>query len=67
MYERINYVSYVICFGFMPRDLYFNHWYVTNPGVFVWPHFPQNSPSSGASQSVYMRKENQGSLATSLH
>ena len=29
--------------------------------------FHRNSPSSGASQFVYIRKENQGSLATSLH
>ena len=29
--------------------------------------FHRNSPSSGASQFVYMRKENQGSLATSLY
>jgi hypothetical protein len=29
--------------------------------------FHRNSPFSDASQSVYMRKENQGSLATSFH
>ena len=30
-------------------------------------NFHRNSPSSGASQFVYMRKENQGSLASSIH
>jgi hypothetical protein len=66
----MKYASYIICFGFMPRDLYFNHWYVTNPGVFVLPHFQKKLSFLGcqtASQFVYMRNENQGSLATSLH